>query len=165
MSSVSLVISCPTAVIAGASQHIAKSTLGMLPLANLTDGLTRSERLLTMSVIEGKPKQTTTTVLTARKHVCTVCLSAFACVSVSDQRRLASALGGIYAKIIKHSFPSNFQNHSFHAGILLTGKRSRKNKNTHLFLLLQMQTLTFAAAHSHVMCRSPEKNTVWSLCY
>lgn len=100
MSSLSLVISCPTAEIAGAHQDIAKCTLGMRPLVNLTDGLTRSERLLTVSVIEGKPEQTTTTVLTAQKCVCTVCLSAFACVSVLDQCRLACALGGIYAKVI-----------------------------------------------------------------
>lgn len=100
MSSLSLVISCPAAVIAGAYQDIAKCILGMRPLVNLTDGLTRSERLLTVSVIEGKPKQTTTTVLTAQKCVCTVRLSAFACVSVLDQCRLACALGGIYAKVI-----------------------------------------------------------------
>lgn len=141
-------------------------------LTNLTDGLTRSESLLTASVIEGKPKQTTT-VLTAGKRACTVCPCAFACVRVSDQCRLASALGGIYAKLIQQSFPSDFQDHSFHAGILLTWKRRKKNTNTHLFMLLQMQTLavntsttTPSPLHRWIMtCVVDHRKTPFGVCF
>lgn len=108
-------------------------------LADRTDGLTCSESLLTVSEIEGKPKQTTT-LQTARKGVWTVCPCAFACVRVSDQRW--SHWPVHWVEFMQNSFPSDFQDHFFHAGILLTWKRRKKNTNSHLFTLLQMQSLT-----------------------
>lgn len=80
-------------------------------LSNLTDGLTHSERLLTVMVTEEKPSQkTATTVLTAWKRVCTVRLCVFACVSVcvwspSMQTELCIK-SGIYVKVL--IFSSHF---------------------------------------------------------
>lgn len=62
-----------------------------------------------MLVIEGKLKQTTTTVLTTwtRVCVCTVCLCAFACVSMSGQPSVQTDICTvwIYVKLIQQSFP------------------------------------------------------------